>query len=366
MSLNPHAREFVPKAFQAEPKSFQAEANAAPFFIPLAPPLPPTSMMHFRYDELQKMYNESQRELAALKRTNQTLKSEYDKMYDDLEQQKNNYYYLNTDYDELKAVYVTLESKYSGLKEAHHAICEDEDSLRMQIEMLQNKVVDLENKNNFLYKGMNTAKNKQILLEQEQLTYMKVRETSIVTINQMEASILKLEEENRALQESAALQQEELNSKVIHYEEKITDLQNRLSDAILRFIEKFQEVEKARSEAAYNAELAIHQKNLKAEEYRSMLELFQNATASFIEERAQWAQERNILQVTLNSLCANYEEKNGEVAYYNEIFQNYERRILELQAYKGIVSHLYTLPSKPTRRIMNPETDYDSEPEEAA
>lgn len=336
MSLNPHAREFVPKAYQAEPK-----AGPTPFFFPLAPPLPPplppTSMMHFRYDELQKMYNETQRELASVKAENVNLKIVYD----------------------------TLKDTHNTLAQAHADLKESEDSLRMDIEMLQNKVVDLENRNNFLYKGMNAAKNKQIFLEQEQLTYMKVRETSIATINQMEASILKLEEENRALQESAALQQEELNSKVTVYEEKIADLQNRLSETILRFIEKFQEVEKARSEAAYNAELAIHQKNLKAEEHRSMLEAFQNATAKFIEERAQWAQERSIFQVTLNSLCANYEEKNGEVSYYAEILQNYERRILELQAYKGIVGELFVPPSKPARRIMNPETDYDSDPEEA-
>ena len=327
MSLNPHAREFVPKAFQAEPKA----KEGAPFFIPLAPPLPPTSMMHFRYDELQKMYNESQREVAALKRTNQMLKSEYDKMYDELEQQKNNYYYLNTDYDELKAVYVTLESKYSGLKEAHRAICEDEDSLRLEIELHQNKIMDLEKKNKTFFATIQQSKNKQF---------------------SMEESISNLEEENRALQKSATLQKDELDSKVADYEEKIADLQNRLSDAILRFIEKFGETEKARSEAAYNAELAIHQKNMKAKE--------------LIEARAQWEQERSILQMTLNSLSANYEEKKGEVAYYKEIFQNYERRIIELQAYNGIIGHLYTPPSKPTRRIMNPETDYDSDLEEAA
>ena len=336
--MNPNAREFVPKGGPV----FQVAQ--------LAPPQPQVNPL--LYSNLLTTYN-------TLKTGHEILSKNYTDLYTDYDNLRKAYTYLTEDHNELVSAHAILHDKYKGLKDVQTLLNEEESLQCSTMEELRNENKGLHES----YKRIEASLKK----EKKEVQRLKNELNMLASVRE---ELENEKQKTRAYDEAVQLQNEEVESYKTRCKEKIAELQSALGEHVLSFIKTYDETAKERDEAVNNMNMYKYHYETKNEQVRSMMEMLHRAVEEYKTSRITWEHERKTLQENIDTLCMTYAEKSEESAYYKSVVDGYDQRILELQPYKGITSTLYIPPSpsasslsptKPNRRIMNPETDYDDE-----
>ncbi len=371
--MNPNAREFVPKGGPVLQDLDQFVPPFAPLVVPQLAPNPPFVPLQPQINPL--VYSNLLTTYNTLKTSHEILSKNYTDLYTDHDNLRKDYDYLTEDHKELLSAHAILQDKYKGLKSLKTQL-NAEDSLQCSImEELRNENKGLHESYKRIEASLKKEKKEVQRLKNELDTHAKLRATSVYTITALETTNAHLEEELTALREeiqklkdeneTSAIQNDLTNSEMKEYKEKFEKLQGELGTHVLNFIKAIDEVSKEKEDAVQNMELYKHQYHEKSGQVRSMMEILNKASMEFKQDHSCWEHERKALQDSIESLCYTYAEKSEESAYYKNVVEGYEHRILELQTYKGITSTLYIPPSAPSppslqpnrRQIMNPEDE---------
>lgn len=307
--MNPNAREFVPKGF-------------APYVIPHP------DIQVVDVGKLQRKLDFYKEICEAMNANNLQFQAECTKEAD----------HYRRAYEGLKGEYSALQQHYVAMEKKKDAVYEVVTAMSSEKEQLQEENEHLQSINRKLAQNLYSANTKLTTVEES----LDAALDEIVAAKQIAASLQArlfdtervTDERCRALQEELAMAKEELESYSLDCKTKVGTMQDSVTVALQLFTERCQEAEERRSEAE-----------------RLLVTIYNKASTH--------AQETVVLQKTLQSLLQVRYEEN---ACAMKTLTDYQHRILNLQAIVGITSTLYVPPpTRPSRPIMNPETDYDDD-----
>jgi chromosome segregation ATPase len=161
----------------------------------------------------------------------------------------------------------------------------------------------------------------------------------------VEIGFLKAERDT-AKDDNERLQKENKNLKK-HYSEHVSELMKedekneRLEQIIQKQSTTICELKAHKDQAIANMDAMRTQVEEKGRGITDLMEILRKATEEYTQERGRWAQEKVALQSTLETLCMSYQSKNAETNFFRTIAEGCERRIKEVQEYKGIYSELF-------------------------